>query len=93
MWKSFAGTFRDIPVAGLLALTSPGSGMSPLDLAAYHAPFPDERYQAGVRRFPQMVPVEPGMGIQIPPGTEHSLAVGSDAELKVVQFYTPSGPE
>jgi pimeloyl-ACP methyl ester carboxylesterase len=66
MWKTFAGTFRDIPVAGLLALSSPGSHMSPLDLAAYHAPFPDERYQAGVRRFPQMVPVEPGMA-----GIEH----------------------
>jgi len=66
MWKSFAGTFKDIPVAGLLALSSPGSQMSPLDLAAYHAPFPDQRYQAGVRRFPQMVPVEPGMA-----GVEH----------------------
>jgi pimeloyl-ACP methyl ester carboxylesterase len=61
MWKSFAGSFRDIPVAGILALTSPGSQMSPYDIAAYHAPFPDERYQAGVRRFPQIVPVEPGM--------------------------------
>jgi pimeloyl-ACP methyl ester carboxylesterase len=66
MWKSFAGSFRDIPAAGLLALSSPGSHMSPLDVAAYHAPFPDERYQAGVRRFPQMVPVEPGMD-----GIEH----------------------
>jgi len=66
MWKTFAGTFEDIPVAGLLALGSPGSHMSPLDLAAYHAPFPDERYQAGVRRFPQLVPVEPGMA-----GVEH----------------------
>jgi pimeloyl-ACP methyl ester carboxylesterase len=66
MWKAFAGSFRDIPVAGLLALTSPDSQMSPLDLAAYHAPFPDERYQAGVRRFPQIVPVEPGM-----PGADH----------------------
>ena len=66
MWKTFAGTFRDIPVAGLLALSSAGAHMSPLDLAAYHAPFPDERYQAGVRRFPQMVPVEPGMA-----GIEH----------------------
>jgi pimeloyl-ACP methyl ester carboxylesterase len=66
MWKTFAGTFTDIPAAGLLALSSPGSHMSPLDVAAYHAPFPDERYQAGVRRFPQMVPVEPGMA-----GIEH----------------------
>ena len=28
---------------------------------AYDAPFPDARYKAGVRRFPQLVPVQPGM--------------------------------
>jgi pimeloyl-ACP methyl ester carboxylesterase len=59
-WKAFAGQFRDIPVAGLIALSSPGA-LSPFDAAAYDAPFPDERYKAGVRRFPQLVPVEPGM--------------------------------
>jgi pimeloyl-ACP methyl ester carboxylesterase len=59
-WKSFASQFRDIPVAGLIALSSPGA-LNPFDAAAYAAPFPDDRYQAGVRRFPQLVPVEPGM--------------------------------
>ena len=29
------------------------------DLAAYEAPFPDARYRAGVRRFPDMVPDHP----------------------------------
>ena len=32
-----------------------------MDALAYDAPFPDNRYKAGVRRFPQMVPVEPQM--------------------------------
>lgn len=59
-WKSFAGSVRDIPVAGLVALSSPGA-LNPLDAVAYDAPFPDVRYKAGVRRFPQLVPVEPGM--------------------------------
>jgi pimeloyl-ACP methyl ester carboxylesterase len=59
-WKSFASQFNDVPVSGLIALSSPGA-LSPFDAAAYAAPFPDERYQAGVRRFPQLVPVEPGM--------------------------------
>ena len=59
-WKSFASQFRDIPVSGLIALSSPGA-LNPFDAAAYAAPFPDDRYQAGVRRFPQLVPVEPGM--------------------------------
>jgi pimeloyl-ACP methyl ester carboxylesterase len=59
-WKQFASQYRDIPVSGLIALSSPGA-LNPFDAAAYAAPFPDERYQAGVRRFPQLVPVEPGM--------------------------------
>ncbi len=59
-WKAFAGQHHDIPVAGLIALSSPGA-LSPYDAAAYDAPFPDARYKAGVRRFPQLVAVEPGM--------------------------------
>jgi pimeloyl-ACP methyl ester carboxylesterase len=59
-WKTFAATYHDIPVAGLIALSSPGA-LNPYDVAAYDAPFPDARYKAGVRRFPQLVAVEPGM--------------------------------
>ena len=36
---------------------------------AYNAPFPDITYKAGVRRFPQLVPVEPSME-----GVDHGLA-------------------
>ena len=60
MWKAYAAQFRDIPVSGLLAASCPGA-LDWMDIAAYAAPFPDERYQAGVRRFPELVPVEPGM--------------------------------
>ncbi len=64
-WKGFAAQFEDVPVSGLIALSSPGA-LSPFDAAAYDAPFPDARYKAGVRRFPQLVPVEPGMeGIDV----------------------------
>jgi haloalkane dehalogenase len=59
-WKQFAGTYHDVPVAGLIALSSPGA-LNPYDAAAYDAPFPDARYKAGVRRFPQLVPVSPEM--------------------------------
>ena len=59
-WKAFAGGHHDIPVAGLIALSSPGA-LNPYDAAAYDAPFPDASYKAGVRRFPQLVAVEPGM--------------------------------
>jgi pimeloyl-ACP methyl ester carboxylesterase len=59
-WKAFAAAHHDIPVAGLVALSSPGA-LNPYDAAAYDAPFPDASYKAGVRRFPQLVAVEPGM--------------------------------
>ncbi len=59
-WKAFAGAYHDIPVSGLVALSSPGA-LNPYDVAAYDAPFPDASYKAGVRRFPQLVAVEPGM--------------------------------
>jgi pimeloyl-ACP methyl ester carboxylesterase len=35
--------------------------MSDAEAAAYSAPFPDARYKAGVRRFPQLVPVSAEM--------------------------------
>jgi len=59
-WKAYAASDPDLPVAGLVALSSPGV-LAPPDSSAYGAPFPDQRYKAGVRRFPQIVPVEPGM--------------------------------
>jgi hypothetical protein len=61
----FAATVPDIPAAGLIA-TDALSAVNALDAVAYDAPFPDARFKAGVRRFPQVVPVEPGMD-----GIEH----------------------
>ena len=37
------------------------AGLTDAEAAAYDAPFPDSSYRAGVRRFPALVPVEPGM--------------------------------
>ncbi len=59
-WKGFAAKAPDIPVAGLVAADAKGD-FSLMDALAYDAPFPDPAYKAGVRRFPQLVPVEPGM--------------------------------
>jgi pimeloyl-ACP methyl ester carboxylesterase len=64
-WKGFAAVAPEIPVAGLIASDVQG-GFNLMDALAYDAPFPDDRYKAGVRRFPQIVPVEPGMD-----GVEH----------------------
>jgi haloalkane dehalogenase len=59
-WKAFSGNVPEIPVAGLIVADALGAANA-LDAVAYDAPFPDNRYKAGVRRFPQIVPVEAGM--------------------------------
>ena len=42
------------PVGKLIQRGNPG--MTAAEAAAYDAPFPDVRYKAGVRRFPNLVP-------------------------------------
>jgi len=58
-WKSFVAAKPDFDIVALMKRSVPG--MSDEEAAAYDAPFPDARYRAGVRRFPALVPVEPGM--------------------------------
>lgn len=73
-WKGFAATAPEIPVSGLVA-SDAGLATNLFDALAYDAPFPDDRYKAGVRRFPQMVPVEPGMaGIEQTRRARHYFA-------------------
>jgi pimeloyl-ACP methyl ester carboxylesterase len=59
-WKAYAAIVPEIPTGALIAINEPGS-LNHFDSVAYEAPFPDNRYKAGVRRFPQLVPVEPDM--------------------------------
>lgn len=56
-WRAHAAAHPDLDVAALLRQASPG--LSPEVAAAYAAPFPDARYKAGVRAFPQLVPDRP----------------------------------
>ncbi|MEM7208035.1 MAG: haloalkane dehalogenase [Pseudomonadota bacterium] len=59
-WRGFAAKAPEIPVSGLIASDAAGA-VTLMDALAYDAPFPDNRYKAGVRRFPQLVPIEPNM--------------------------------
>lgn len=54
-WKQYAANTPDMPVGGLIARGTPQ--LTAQEIAAYDAPFPDARFKAGVRRFPQLVPV------------------------------------
>lgn len=58
-WKAFAKANPDMDVGALMKRATPI--LSDAEVAAYNAPFPDVRYKAGVRRFPQMVMVSPEM--------------------------------
>ena len=63
-WRAFVRATPDLPVGALLARSD--AQITPAEAAAYDAPFPDARYKAGVRAFPQLVMTEPGMpGVDI----------------------------
>jgi len=57
-WRKFSQETPEFPVGQIVAMgcvTSLGAAVG----AAYDAPFPDERYKAGARQFPTLVPASP----------------------------------
>ncbi len=56
-WRAWCAAHPDMDVGRLLGRACPQ--LSEAERAAYDAPFPDARFKAGVRRFPQIVPERP----------------------------------
>jgi len=56
-WRAFSNSKPDMDIAGLMRRAVPG--LSEAEAAAYAAPYPDVRFKAGVRRFPNLVPDRP----------------------------------
>ena len=56
-WRAYVAKNPDLACGKLLARTCPH--LTAAEAAAYDAPFPDARYKAGARRFPQLVPERP----------------------------------
>jgi pimeloyl-ACP methyl ester carboxylesterase len=56
-WRDYAARTPDLPVGDLIRRGTPH--LTDAEVAAYDAPFPDIRYKAGARRFPQLVPLSP----------------------------------
>ncbi len=69
-WRDYVATTPDFNVGELMARAEPS--LTPQEVAAYDAPFPDARFKAGVRRFPALVPTEPDA-----PGVEVSRAAAA----------------
>jgi haloalkane dehalogenase len=57
-WQRFSQTVVEFPV-GFIVNTGCTSELSDAVVAAYDAPFPEERYKAGARQFPMLVPTSP----------------------------------
>ena len=57
-WQRYS---QETPVFHVGGIVKGGcvSGLSPEVVAAYDAPFPDDSYKAGARRFPMLVPTSP----------------------------------
>ncbi|HKN30203.1 MAG TPA: haloalkane dehalogenase [Roseiarcus sp.] len=56
-WRAFSNSKPDMDIAELMKRSTPA--LTDAEAAAYAAPFPDARYKAGVRRFPNLVPDRP----------------------------------
>jgi len=66
-WRSLVQKTPDLPVGQWIRDTAPQ--VTDAEMAAYDAPFPDVRFQAGARTFPNLAMVEPQMD-----GVTESLA-------------------
>jgi haloalkane dehalogenase len=57
-WKEYSQSTPDFHVGGIVK-GGCATDLAPEVIAAYDAPFPDDRYKAGARQFPTLVPVTP----------------------------------
>ncbi|HUI28120.1 MAG TPA: haloalkane dehalogenase [Candidatus Kryptonia bacterium] len=57
-WRKFSQETPEFPV-GMIVNGGCTSTLAPEVVAAYDAPFPDDRYKAGARQFPVLVPASP----------------------------------
>ncbi|MGE4424938.1 MAG: haloalkane dehalogenase [Solirubrobacteraceae bacterium] len=57
-WRTYSQEVEDFD-AGRIVNGGTARDLSPAEIDAYNAPFPDDRYKAGARVFPQLVPDAP----------------------------------
>lgn len=55
-WLEFSQTTPTLPISGIIQMGTSRT-LSEAERAAYDAPFPDESFKAGARRFPALVPI------------------------------------
>jgi haloalkane dehalogenase len=75
-WLNFSQSVPQMPI-GFIVNGGTGRDLSPEEVAAYDAPFPDESYKEGARQFPKLVPVTP----------EHRSVAENIAAWKVLEQF------
>jgi haloalkane dehalogenase len=75
-WLEFSQKVPQMPIGNIV---SGGTlrKLSPAEIAAYDAPFPEERYKEGARQFPVLVPVTP----------EHASVAENKAAWAVLETF------
>jgi haloalkane dehalogenase len=58
-WQAAARWIPNFPVGKMAQMLARESKLTPEAIAAYDAPFPDDKYKAGVRAMPQLIPTDP----------------------------------
>jgi haloalkane dehalogenase len=76
-WLNFSQSVPELPIGEIVAMGTKKGLADPVK-AAYVAPFPDETYKAGARRFPALVPVTP----------EHASVAENKAAWDVLARFT-----
>ena len=75
-WLDFSQSVPELPIGEIVSMGTK-RGLSDVEKAAYLAPFPDETYKAGARRFPALVPITP----------EHASVAENKAAWKVLEAF------
>jgi haloalkane dehalogenase len=76
-WLDFSQSIPVLPVGQIVSMGCK-RGLIDAEQAAYDAPFPDETFKAGARRFPALVPITP----------EHGSVAENKAAWKVLEKFT-----
>jgi haloalkane dehalogenase len=75
-WLEFSQSTPTLPIGQILAMGC-RRALSEAEKDAYDAPFPDESFKAGARRFPALVPITP----------EHGSVAENKAAWKVLENF------
>jgi haloalkane dehalogenase len=75
-WLDFSQSVPQMPI-GMIVNGGTSRDLSPAEIAAYDAPFPDESYKEGARQFPKLVPITP----------EHASVAENQAAWSVLETF------